>query len=271
MNTVRQPAVAGQFYPSDPKKLKDDIEVMLSAAMPPECPPNIYGLISPHAGYIYSGSTAAYGYKLLKGKNIKTVVILAPSHQDYFRGICIYDGDAYSTPLGTIPINKTMVDELTAQSKIIFKGSSGHNEEHAVEVQLPFLQIALQEFQLIPVVIGDQKSTFVFELAIKLANVVDDRTIVIASSDLSHFHSKSKAYELDSIVEKRIKDFECEKLQEDLEKERCEACGGGAIVAMMKSAELLNKKKSIILARSDSGDVSGDYSKVVGYLSAAVY
>ena len=229
---VREPAVAGQFYPSDPKnKLKDDIEVMLSAAMLPEHPSNIYGLISPHAGYIYSGSTAAYGYKLLKGKNIKTVVILSPSHEDYFRGICIYDGDAYSTPLGTIPINKTIVEELTAQSKIIFKGNSGHNEEHAVEVQLPFLQITIRDFQLVPVVLGDQNRAFVFELATKLAAIVDDYTIVIASSVLSHFYSKSKAYDLDSIVERRIKEFEPEGLQADLEKERCEACGGGAIVA----------------------------------------
>jgi hypothetical protein len=118
---------------------------------------------------------------------------------------------------------------------------------------------------------GDQSKIFVDELAGKLAEITDDKTVIVASSDLSHFHSKKKADELDSIVESSIRDFDYENLQKYFDTGLCEACGGGPIIALMKAASLKNKKKSLVLNRSDSGDTTGDFNEVVGYLSAAVY
>lgn len=271
MNNIRHPAVAGLFYPSDASKLRADIQTMLSAANPKQVDAQIFGIVSPHAGYIYSGLTAAYGFSLLKDKNFKKVIILSPSHREYFAGISIFPGDAYETPLGTVHVDKELSQKLIEGSKSIFFGMEGHRQEHAVEVQIPFLQTILGEFKIVPVVMGDQGKVFVDELAQKIASAVDEQTVIISSSDLSHFYSKQKANRLDSIVAKHIEDFNFEKLQSDLDDKKCEACGGGPIVVLMKAAALLNKKKSILLNRSDSSDVSGDTSEVVGYLSAAIY
>jgi len=271
MKNIREPAVAGMFYPSSPRELKEQINLLLESTHSDEIFENPFGIISPHAGYVYSGKTAAHAYNTICGKNFSTVVIISPSHREYFPGVSIYNGDAYRTPLGDVYLNKEMISQLSENSKLIFEGMNGHRAEHAVEVQIPFLQMVLNEFQIVPIVVGDQRKLFVNDLAEKLAAVVDANTLVVASSDLSHFHTKQEADILDSIVEERIEKFEYEKLLYDLETEKCEACGGGPIVAMMKTADLKNKKKSKILSRSDSGDITGDNSEVVGYLSAVIY
>ncbi len=271
MSKVRRPSAAGYFYPSNPKQLKEEINLLLTVSKPEMKLSNLVGIVSPHAGYIYSGRTAAFGYNLLRNKNYKTVIIISPSHKEYFPGISIYDGDAYETPLGKVPVNKDAALKLAEGSKIIFLGTAGHNEEHAVEVQLPFLQTVLYNFSIVPVVMGDQGKIFIDELANKLAGVMNDSTVIVASSDLSHYHNKIEAYNLDSIVEKRIEQFDFEGLQKDLERGNCEACGGGPIIAMMKASSILGKKQAALLDRSDSGDSTGDDLEVVGYLSAAIY
>lgn len=271
MKKVRHPQVAGYFYPSDPYKLKKEINLLFDIAKPKKSYNKIFGIVAPHAGYVYSGKTAAYAYNLLKEKNIKTVVVLSPSHSEYFPGVCVYEGDAYETPLGEIEIDKEKANKLCEESRIIFKGLQGHRREHALEVQLPFLQSVINNFKVVPIVIGDQGKIFVDELAKKLTEVYDDKTLIVASSDLSHFHNSQTADQLDSVVEKRINNFDFEGLQKDLELNNCEACGGGPIVAVMKAASLLNVNNSEVLIRTNSGDVTGDKSEVVGYLSAVIY
>ncbi len=271
MSDIRAPAVAGYFYPSDPVRLKDELNTLLTISRPQTKITGIAGLVAPHAGYIYSGRTAAYAYNHLNNEETRTVIIISPSHREYFPGISIYKGDAYSTPLGVVPVNKKIAAKLTGGSKNIFRGIEGHKEEHGVEVQLPFLQAMLGDFEIVPVVMGDQGGAYIEELASRLADSVDENSVIVASSDLSHFHTQHEANKLDSVVERRIAGFDYESLQTDLEEQHCEACGGGPIVAMMKAAFLLNKKRSLILHRSDSSDTSGDTSEVVGYLSAAVY
>jgi AmmeMemoRadiSam system protein B len=272
---IRQPAVAGMFYPASESQLRNELRLMLDISVmelqEEGLGKNAFGIIVPHAGYVYSGITASYAYNQIKGGDFKTVIVISPSHREYFSGVCLYNGDAYRTPLGIIPVDKDKVDKLTYESDIIFKGTEGHRQEHALEVQLPFLQMVLDEFSLVPIVIGDQNQKFVFALAEKLSEIVDDKTLIVASSDLSHFHSKKEADYLDSMVERRITEFDYQGLQEDLEFHRCEACGGGPIVSLMRAADLLNRKKSVVLHRSDSGDVSGDKDEVVGYLSAMIY
>ncbi|MBM4171312.1 MAG: AmmeMemoRadiSam system protein B [Ignavibacteria bacterium] len=268
---VREPAVAGMFYPSSQSKLQNMIMELLNANKVDEHFPNITGLISPHAGYVYSGKTAAVGYNTIADKDYSTVIILSPSHREFFAGISIYDGDAYRTPLGTIPINKEIAAKLTAGSKVIFESSQGHGSEHAVEVQLPFLQMVLKNFSIVPIVIGDQRKACHYELSERLSKVIDDSVLLIASTDLSHFYSRTIAKKLDSVIENHLINFDYEHLQSDLENGKCEACGGGAVVALMKAAELAQKKNIKVLARTDSGDITGDHSEVVGYLSAVVY
>ena len=268
---LRPQQVVGYFYPAEKEKLQHDISLLLNIAKSEKSFKKIFGIVSPHAGYIYSGKTAAYVYNLLKDKSYNTVIIISPSHAEYFPGISIYDGDAYETPLGIVEIDQEMTDAILENSKTIFRGIQGHRKEHALEVQIPFLQSVLKDFQIVPIVMGDQGRMYVDELAQKISEVVDENTLVVVSSDMSHFYSSEEADRLDSVVEKRIDNFDFENLLKDLDNHQCEACGGGPIAAMMKAASLKNIKKSFVINRSDSGDVTGDRSEVVGYLSAAVY
>ena len=271
MIQVREPQVAGMFYPSDPETLKEQLKDFLSDIKTDDSIKEVAGLVAPHAGYAYSGKTAAYGYKTIENRDYENVIVISPSHREYFGGISIYPGDGYETPLGKIPINQDLRDKLISKSKIIYAGSEGHKYEHALEVQLPFLQTVLRDFKLIPMVIGDQRREFVFELAEVLADEIDNKTLLIASSDLSHFYTKEKALILDNRVVQYINEFKYEQLQSDLEVKRCEACGGGGIVALMKALKLRDYSHSKVIAHTDSGDVTGDDSEVVGYLSAVVY
>jgi AmmeMemoRadiSam system protein B len=271
MNSVRQPAVAGLFYPSDSFKLRTEINNMLSGIESKPFTKKIVGIVSPHAGYIYSGQTAAYGFSLLKDKDYKKVIIISPSHREYFPGVSIYNGDAYKTPLGAVEVDKVLAKRIVDGSKIVFFGIEGHKQEHAVEVQIPFLQVVLKQFRIVPIVMGDQGKPYIDDLAQQVANAVAEDTLIVASSDLSHFYSKDKASELDSLAAQDISDFNYDKFVSDLEKGKCEACGGGPIAVLMKAAAMLHKNKSMLLNRSDSGDVSGDNSEVVGYLSAVIY
>jgi AmmeMemoRadiSam system protein B len=252
---IRHQQVAGFFYPAEKNKLQKNIALLLQVAKPEKSFDKIFGIVSPHAGYVYSGKTAAYAYNLLKSKNYKTVIVISPSHSEYFPGISIYEGDAYETPLGLVEIDQAVTDKLVENSKIIFRGIQGHRREHALEVQIPFLQSVLTNFKLVPIVMGDQSKRFIDELAQKISEVADDKTLVVASSDMSHFYSANEADRLDS----------------DLDSHDCEACGGGPISVMLKAASLKNIHQSYVLNRSDSGDVTGDKSEVVGYLSAVVY
>jgi MEMO1 family protein len=270
MSMYRKSAVSGYFYPSDKQELLDNINSLLAKSKEFK-KENIFGIISPHAGYVFSGQTAAYSYNALKDQKVKTVIIISPSHRKFFRGISIYNGEGYETPLGKVKINHSMAEAIINGSKHIFYGREGHDLEHAVEVQIPFLQAVLEDFEIIPAVMGDQTMNLIDELSEKIAIAADDSTLIIASSDLSHFHSKKEAEILDSIAADRIACLDYEGLIEDIENQKCEACGGGPIAVLLKAAYLLGKKSCMILHRSDSSDVSGDENEVVGYLSAVVY
>jgi MEMO1 family protein len=271
MKTVREPAVAGMFYTSSAEKLKSEIKLMLNSAADNRSFEEIFGIVVPHAGYIYSGATAAAAYNKISGKKYKTVIVISPSHREYFPGISIYNGDAYKTPLGIIELDKEKIENITEGQSFIFESIKGHKSEHALEVQLPFLQTVLDEFKLIPIVMGDQRKEFVELLAERLSAVMNDETLIVASSDLSHFHSKESADILDSKVEKSISEFDYDTLLRDLELQNCEACGGGPIAALMKAAILCGFNKAMVLSRTNSGDVTGDFTEVVGYLSAVIY
>lgn len=271
---IRPPAVAGKFYPEDPKHLREMVAGLLEEAESEPVGGEVRGIVAPHAGYVYSGFTAAHAYKLLRGKEVPVVVVVAPSHFDFFHGVSVYPGDAYETPLGKIPVNAALRDALTATSDVVIVSEVGHRAEHALEVQLPFLQLTLRpgSFTLLPLVIGDQKREICFALARALGEVLrNENTVLVASTDLSHYYPARVANQLDAVITNDVASFDYEKLMADLETHRTEACGGGPTVAVMAALDDLGVRKMKVTHHSNSGDTTGDYSSVVGYLSAVAY
>jgi AmmeMemoRadiSam system protein B len=269
--SIRKPVVAGMFYPAERVRLLDELNILLSVTYTNINIKNIFGIIVPHAGYIYSGKTAAYAYNLLKAHDIENVIIISPSHREYFNCASVYNGDFFETPLGEIEVNKELAAKIAENSTNIMLGTKGHMQEHAIEVQVPFLQQVLSNFKIVPIVMGDQRVKNAEELAAHIAAVMDDKTIIVASSDLSHYHSRTKADMLDSVVETNIADLNYNGLVKNLDLKNCEACGASAILTLLKAAQIKGVSKSSILHRTDSGDTSGDETEVVGYLSAVLY
>jgi AmmeMemoRadiSam system protein B len=231
----------------------------------------VRALVAPHAGYKYSGLAASYAYQTVKGKSFTTVIVLSPSHTEYFRGVCVFAGDAYRTPFGDVPVNKTIAQKLITDDGAVFMGQKGHGREHAVEVHLPFLQFVLGDFDFVPVVMGDQSAQYTNVLAEKLRETADPSVLIVASSDLSHYYPREFAERLDGRVAKHLNSFDVTGLESDLRSRACEACGGGLIVSTMKAFHSDKHHAMKTLYRCDSGDVSGDTSEVVGYLAAAIY
>jgi AmmeMemoRadiSam system protein B len=272
IRTVRSPAVAGMFYPSDPAELKQLIGALTERIVRQKAKGRVRGIISPHAGYMYSGFTAAHGFSMLRGEEFDTVVVISPSHRDYFYGVSVYSGDAYATPLGVIEIDLELRKSLIQESSIIFASETGHKSEHALEVQLPFLQEVLPPFKLLPLVIGDQSHEVCLSLGEALGRVLVGKNILmVASTDLSHFHPADVAYRIDEVMMNDVRRFDYEHLMQDLETGRTEACGGGPAVAVMSALKQLGARHMDVLHYSTSGDVTGDYTSVVGYLSAVAY
>lgn len=266
---IRQPAVSGLFYPDDPTLLGLNIDGMLEDVQDLRITGTPVAVVSPHAGYAYSGPTAATAYAALKQRSFRTAVIISPSHREYFHGISVYDGDAYRTPLGLVNIDIELRQKLLAHKGIVKASEMGHRDEHAVEVQVPFIQRINPDAKILPIVMGDQRPEYCRVLGQVLADILQDReAVLIASSDLSHFHAQDAAQALDAIAARHIREAQPNKLLEDLDNERCEACGGGPIAAVMTAASLLGADRSTILHQCTSGDVTGDTSRVVGYLSA---
>jgi MEMO1 family protein len=269
-NIVRPPAVAGMFYDESPAVLRKSITGYLERAEIPKLKGTVHAVVSPHAGYIYSGFTAAHSYKTIEGNNYDCVIVVGPSHRDYFDGISIYPGDAYETPLGLIPVHKEIRADLLNENKTIIASKAGHGAEHSIEVQLPFLQSVLGDFSFVPMIMGDQRNELCSVLAETLARVAKDRNIlIVASSDLSHFHAYNEAVRMDNCVVEGLKAFDSANFMNDLEENRFEACGGGPIAAVMEAAKKMGAKGTEILHYCNSGDITGDKSGVVGYLAAA--
>ncbi len=278
---VREPAVAGLFYPGDAATLSKTIDRLLAKA-PDHSVPRLKALVCPHAGYEYSGQTAAIAYKLLAGRDVETVVVMGPSHYGWFTGACIPNADAYKTPLGLVPISEkakalagTAPFELERRCLVerpaFWRQSpkpapeTGEDTpetwEHSVEVQVPFLQKVLKGFKLVPVVMGRVDPA---EAAKVLAKSIDDGTIVVASSDLSHYHPYQDAKRLDDRCVKAICDLDVDSISPE------QACGRMPILTLLHLARQKGWKAQLLDYRN-SGDVTGDKDRVVGYTAVAFY
>ena len=271
-HVVRKAAVAGMFYPGDPAVLKRDVDGLLDAVPSRRPGRRIVALIAPHAGYMYSGGTAARAYARLRGASYDTVVVVSPSHREYFEGASVYSGDAYATPLGSIPIDAGLRDALAQACPVVSVSAHGHRDEHAVEVQLPFLQRALGPFRLLPVVIGNQQRSVCFELGECLGKLLLGRSaLLVASTDLSHYHTAREAEILDGAFAHLLEQGDEEGIMTALEARSTEACGGGPVVTVLHAARTMGSASVEVVGRSTSGDVNGDMQSVVGYVSAVAY
>ena len=277
---TRPAGVAGSFYPADPAALTAMIDEMLSHAAPPALEEPILAAIAPHAGYRYSGPVAAWSYAALKGHKYARVVVIAPSHFEAFDFTSVYDGDAYETPLGIVPVDKAFVQQLTKMNPSIKLSSRGHlataqGSEHALEAQLPWLQRVLGNFTLVPVVMGDQSYQSSRALGVALARLIheggaDGDTLILASSDLSHYRGYDEAEKTDHKTLKALEAWDYFSMSRNFPLRVWEACGGGPIVAAMIADERMGANRAQVLKYANSGDVTGDRSRVVGY-SAAVF
>jgi len=273
---TRQPAVAGAFYPDDPVALTKMIAELYAAAEKKTLPGHPLAIIAPHAGYVYSGKTAAMAYKQLEGQQYDVVVVISPSHTVFFQGASVYDGGAYKTPLGTVEIDEELSRKIGTMHPSVYLSNKGHTGgsirgEHALEVQLPFLQQVLGKFKLVAIVLGDQEETTCRALGEVLASVLHGQnSLIVASSDLSHFHGEKEARKLDGNIERAIEAYDTDKLLNILMSGRGEACGGGPIASAMIASKKMGGEKVMLTDYSTSGQTTGDFAEVVGYLSAVV-
>ncbi len=274
MSLVREPAVSGMFYPDGPTQLRKEIARYLEGAHVSPFREEVLGIVSPHAGYVYSGQVAAYGFKAIAGKRYDTVIVIAPSHRAYFEGIAVWDKGAFRTPLGEIPIDEEIAGLFVEGGGIIRRGMEPHLQEHAVEVQLPFLQSVLKDFSLVPLVMGTQTRGACVRAAEEILGVLRKKkrkVLIIGSSDLSHYYPYHEATELDSVIVQDLKMFSLSRLAADIEEGKAEACGSGPMLVTLMVSEELGANNAKVLKYANSGDVSGDRSGVVGYVSALFY
>ncbi len=273
---IRQAAVSGGFYPTDPKALTAMIDDMLTHASPPTITDPILAVVAPHAGYQFSGPVAAYTYAALKGRKFSRVVVIAPSHFEAFDFTSVYEGDAYSTPSGMIQVDKTFATQLAKMSPTIKLSTRGHvpskeGAEHALEVELPWLQRVLGDFTLVPIIMGDQSYESSRALGVALAKLImGGDTLIVASSDLSHFHPYEEATKIDHKTLNALQAWDYFSMSQNFGTRVWEACGGAPIVAAMIAAERMGANKAMLLKYANSGDTTGDRSRVVGYSAVAL-
>ena len=258
---IRTPAVAGQFYPDNPRVLRRMVEEYIEAAVLPEAMDGVRAVVTPHAGYVYSGPTAGYAFKALATLPERdwTVFLLGPAHRVYFSGVALGNYSSFRTPLGDVPIAIDRVEGMLARSRLYTGEPRAHAYEHCLEVEIPFLQVGLRSFQLVPMLFGDVDP---LEIAKDLVEHLADDDLVVVSNDLSHFHPYASAKQIDkTLLDALMAGDEVGVLQG-------EACGRAPIATLMRVARQKRWKPSLLDYRN-SGDTSGDMRKVVGYASVA--
>lgn len=268
----RKPVVAGSFYPSNPNELKMEIDEYLNKAEKKKLSGSLMGLISPHAGYVYSGPVAAYSYKQLIGSGVKLAIVLAPSHRGHFPGASVIDAGIYETPLGDVEIDDKIGRALLNESHFSFFREA-HSAEHSLEVQVPFLQRVLDDFRIVPIVIGSHDIDSSKAIANGLYNCIKDENrkfAVIISTDLSHYHPYDIAVKIDRAFIDALKTADEEKVDNVLDCRKAEACGHGPVLTGLILCKKLGASGVDILHYANSGDTAGPKSEVVGYLSAAI-
>ena len=272
---VRLSPLAGSWYPADPQELKTTLKEYLEQAQVSEIKEKIVALISPHAGYQFSGKAAAHGFKTLIGKDFNQVIIIGPSHRSWFRGICVSSFDFYETPLGRVPVDRRVGEELSRQKLFSFN-KEAEAEEHALEIELPFLQLVMKNFTIVPLMVGELEEKDYSEVAKILRPFVTEKTLIVVSSDFTHYGSRFgylpftenikdnlKKLDLGAVGMIIAKDFN--GYQKYLEETGATICGRSAIGLLLQL--LPPDAQGSLLTYYTSGDLLNDYSSTVSYVS----
>jgi hypothetical protein len=289
-NSVREPAVAGQFYDSDPESLRSQIEQMLAGGGPAAEMRGKYvqAVIVPHAGYVYSGRTAAKTIKAAGGFKYKRALVISPSHNFPFKGLALSSYDAYETPLGRIPVDTGMTDEIRGKKcRLINEMDEVHIPEHSLEVELPFLQVLFPGLPIVPIVCGHADLEIAGTLSEVLHPFMNSETLWVVSSDFTHFGSRfgyrpftedipGKLRELDAGAVEKIIALDCKGFSSYVEETGATICGANPIKILLETIEKASKLSNLKFfpvqtAYTTSGEITGDYSHTVSYAGIVVY
>jgi AmmeMemoRadiSam system protein B len=269
---IQKVTLAGAWYPDDPAALSQQIETYLKSAGTPKVEGDIVGFICPHAGIVYSGKVAAYGFKAVRDKNkdIQTVILVGFSHRSSYEGVAVFDKDGVQTPLGILYVEKELAKKIISQDSKIFSDTTVFEGENSVELILPFIQTAFPKAKVLLLAIGGQS----FETCELLGEAIyqtvkgKDNYVIVASTDMSHYLLGSSAESIDSETAEVIEKMQPEELFSQCFGQN-RMCGTGPVLTTMIAAKKLGADKVYILKKSTSAEVTGDSSRVVGYLSAA--
>jgi AmmeMemoRadiSam system protein B len=272
MNPIntRPAALAGTWYSANPQQLHLDVETYLQHAAPPEIPGEIVALFAPHAGHHYSGPVAGYAFRTIQGNSYETIAVVSPYHRGYPERLLTTSHERYSTPLGEVPVDTDSLFKLKEQLQETAREELAlvrQDREHAIEIELPFLQVAVAgKFELLPVMVSDSLPETGIALGKALAAVLKGKkALLIASTDLSHFYPEAAANQLDLAMLDAIGSFDTEEVIEVHRSGKGQACGFLPVLAVMTAAKALGATQAHILHYATSGSTSGDYSRVVGY------
>jgi AmmeMemoRadiSam system protein B len=278
--TIRRPTVAGQFYEGDAEALRAQIKTCFLHQLGPKKlpevnlhihPRKIVGLICPHAGYMYSGPVAASAYyELAVDGKPDTVVLLGPNHKGYGSGLALMREGTWRTPLGAVEVDSKMANAILHETRVVDVDEVAHRFEHSLEVQLPFLQFLYgDQFKIVPICFLMQDYGSAVEVGRALVEALDaSNTVVIASSDMTHYESARAAAAKDQAALKAVKDMDAKRFYDTVEDQNITACGFAPITALITYANGV-KAKATILNYHNSGDVTGDHSSVVGYAAVS--
>jgi AmmeMemoRadiSam system protein B len=266
------------FYPDNPRELKNLIDQSFRDPRfgPGKCPPKtgkrrIFGIVSPHAGYAYSGTIAANGFFEISSLDFTDVIMVGPNHYGIGKGVAMMRDGIWETPLGDIEINSQLADEISSRSASTDFSDSSHGKDHCLEVQLPFLQFMEKSVRIVPIVLIMQDIDTAFDLGKAIADTVAERggdsVLLLASSDLTHYEPNEDAHRKDNELIKAVLALDVYKFYAILERLNVSACGYGAIASIMVAAKSLGATRGELLRYATSGDVTGDKSAVVGYSS----
>jgi AmmeMemoRadiSam system protein B len=272
---VRPSPISGRWYPGNPDRLAHTVDQYIRDAQLPEIEGDVIAILAPHAGYMYSGPVAGYSFAALRGINADLVAVVSPMHHPYPGALLTSDHDAYQTPLGTILVDKDALQTLDDHLHDLLGfglTSIRRDPEHSLEIELPFLQRALDvKFKLLPVMVRDQSPHTTQALGHALAKTLaGSQAILVASSDLSHFYQQEHAKKLDNEMLRQVQAFDPHAVLRVEEQGKAFACGKGAIAAVLWAAKDLGANHVQLLHYATSGDVTGDYEQVVGYGAAVI-